>query len=260
MKRVSLLLLFLTGPVFAGDSLPRIELGASLFGLHAPDYRGAESDDTYLFPIPYIKYRGERVKVDDGAKGLLFDSPDLEISISGNLTLPVNNDSEERDGMDDLESLFELGPSINYRFHQHENSSWWASVALRFAYTLDSELDHVGYVIQPRLSWNKPSRRLGDWQLNFNTGPLYISEEYHQYYYSVDPAEATPTRSAYDAEAGYSGWRTDFSYSKRFNQFWLGGFFRYNSLQGAEVEDSPLVLEKDSLIVGIALGYVFYQR
>lgn len=260
MRRVSLLLLFFAGSVFAEDKLPRLEIGAALFGLHAPDYRGAESDDTYLFPIPYIKYRGDRFKVDDGARGLLFDSPDLEISISGNFSLPVENDSEERDGMDDLDPLFELGPSINYRFHRFENSAWWLGLPLRFAYTVDSELEYVGYVIQPRVSWTRPSRRLGDWQLSFNTGPLYISEAYHEYYYSVDPAEATPTRPAYDAQAGYSGWRTDFSYSRRIRQFWLGGFFRYNSLHDAEIEDSPLVREKDSLIVGIALGYVLHER
>ena len=260
MKRVSLLLLLFTGSVLGEDGLPRLELGAALFGLHAPDYRGAESDDSYLFPIPYIKYRGDRVRVDDGAKGLLFDSPDLEISISGNFTLPVDNDSEERDGMEELEPLFELGPSINYRFRKLDNSAWWVRLPLRFAYTLDSELEHVGYVIQPRISWRKPARRLGDWQLNFNTGPLYISEEYHDYYYSVNPEDATATRPVYDAEAGFSGWRTDFSYSRRIQQYWLGGFFRFNSLQGAEVEDSPLVFEKDSLIVGIAFGYVFYEE
>ena len=260
MKQFSLLLLLFVGSAFAEDRLPRLELGAALFGLHAPDYRGAKSDDSYLFPIPYIKYRGDRVKVDDGAKGLLFDSPDLEISISGNVTLPVDNDSKAREGMDELDPLFELGPSINYRFCQLDQSAWWLSLPLRFAYTLDTELEHVGYVIQPRISWRKPARRLGDWQLNFNTGPLYISEDYHDYYYSVDPEDATPTRPAYTAEAGFSGWRSDFSYSKRFQKYWLGGFVRYNSLQGAEIEDSPLVFEKDSLIVGLALGYVFFEK
>lgn len=244
----------------AQEPLPRLELGASLFALNAPDYRGSESDDTYLFPIPYIKYRGERLRVDDGALGLFLNNPDLEITLSGNATVPVDGDTPEREGMEDLEPIFEIGPSLDYRFYRMEKSSWWVNLPLRFTYTIDSQFEHVGRVFQPRLEWRKPSRWLGDWKLGFNIGPVFASEEYHDYFYSVAASEATTDRPAYDADAGFSGIRTEFSYSKRIGKYWLGGFLRYDNLNNSEIEDSPLVLETESWLVGIALGWVFHER
>jgi hypothetical protein len=53
----SLLLLLVSANLTAQDELPRLELGAGLFALNAPDYRGSSASDTYLLPVPYIKYR-----------------------------------------------------------------------------------------------------------------------------------------------------------------------------------------------------------
>ena len=136
---VSLILWLLASNALAQDPLPRLELGAGLLALRAPDYRGSKEASNYILPIPYIKYRGERVRVDDGAQGVIFESPDLLLTLSANLSLPADDDTPEREGMDKLEAIFEIGPALNYRFYEAQHSAWWIDLPLRFAYTLDSE-------------------------------------------------------------------------------------------------------------------------
>ena len=257
---LSLTMLLLATGLRAQEPLPRLELGAGLFALNAPDYRGSSESANYLLPVPYLKYRGERVRVDEGADGIIFESPDLLFTLSGNLSVPVDSDTPEREGMDELDALVEIGPSLNWRFWRGERSAWWLDLPLRVAYTLGGNFDQVGYVFQPRLSWRLPARHLGEWKLRFNLGPLYASNAYHNYYYAVGPEDVTPTRPAFEADGGFSGYRTEFTYSRRIGSYWLGGFLRYDSLRNSEIVDSPLVSETESWMGGIALAWVFYEE
>lgn len=244
----------------AQEPLPTLEVGAGVLALSVPHYRGSKRSSTHLFPIPYLKYRSEHVRVDDGAKGIFYESDDLSISLSTNLAFVGEDDTPDREGMDDLDSIIEIGPSLNYRFHELKHGELWLDLPFRFAYTLNSSFDHVGEIFQPRISWRKPERHLGDWKLRASIGPILASTKYHDYYYSVDSADATPSRPAYDASGGYSGFRGDFSYSKRFGSFWFGGFIRYDDLHNSQIEDSPLVKTTDSWMGGVALAWVFYER
>ncbi len=258
--RLCLLLLLFSASAEAQNRLPKLELGVSLLSLSSADYRGSASDDSYLFVVPYIKYRGDRFKVDDGIQGYFPDYPNLEISVSGNATVPVKGDTAERADMAKLDAIFELGPSIDYRFHQLSQSAWWINLPWRFAYTANSRLSLVGQVFQPRLEWRKPARQIGDWKLGFNIGPVFANQEYHRYFYSVTDSEATAERPAYNAAAGLSSYRTEFSYSKRFGRYWMGGFLRHDNMHHSSIEDSPLVLEKDAWFAGIGFGWIFLQR
>jgi len=257
---VSLLLLLFGTPALAADELPRLELGASLLALNAPDYRGSRDSQNYLIPLPYIKYRGKRLRVDEGAQGVLIDRPDLLLSFSGNISLPTDDDTLEREGMDELDAIIEIGPSLNYRFYTHKHSAWWLDLPLRFAYTIDGDLESIGRVFQPRLAWRKPATRLGQWKLRFNIGPLYSSDAHHDYFYSVETEDVLVSRPRYEADGGYSGIRGEFTWSKRFGHYWLGGFVRYDNLRDSEIEDSPLVSETRSWMGGVALGWVFLEK
>ena len=252
------MLLFFSCPRAQGP-LPRLELGIGLFALNSPDYRGSAESSNYLLPAPYIKYRGDRLRVDEGADGVIFESPDLLFTLSGNLSPPADEETPEREGMEELAALVEIGPSLNWRFLHLERSAWWLDLPLRFAYTLDGEFEHVGYVFQPRLSWRRPATRLGEWKLRFNLGPLYASDKNHDYFYSVSAADATATRPEFSTDGGFSGYRTEFTYSRRIGGYWLGGFLRYDSLRGSKIEDSPLVSETATWMGGIALAWVFHQ-
>ena len=248
------------GAVHANEPLPKLELGVGVIGLRVPDYRGSSESSNVFLPTPYIKYRGDRLLVDEGASGILFKSDDLILTVSGNLTFPADDDTPEREGMEELSATIELGPSLNYRFAKLETSAWWLDLPLRFAYTLDSDFESAGQVFQPRLSWRKPSRYLGDWKLRFNIGPLYASDAYHDYYYSVADSEALVDRPEFEADGGLSGARVEFTYSKRIGDYWIGGFTRYDSLRDSVIDDSPLVSEKDSWLAGFAFAWVFHQE
>ena len=262
IRKVKLLLVLslLASDAIAQQQLPRLELGAGLFALSTPNYRGSKESKSYLIPTPYIKYRGERLRVDEGAQGVIFDSETVLLTISANISLPVDDDTPEREGMEELEAIFEIGPSLNYRFYDLPDSSWWLDLPFRFAYTLDSEFENIGWVFQPRLSWRKPATRLGESKLRINFGPLFSDEEHHDYFYSVDITDALATRPAFQADGGFSGIRTEFTYSKRFGQYWLGGFVRYDNLKNSKIEDSPLVSDTDAWSAGIALSWVFLEK
>jgi len=244
----------------AQEPLPSLELGVGVGAIHLPDYRGSSSSSTHVLPVPYIKYRGDRVRVDNGIRAFFFESEDLALTLSSNLALVGDDDTSEREGMDELDPLIEIGPALNYRFHKMQHGDLWLDVLLRYAYTLDSDFDHVGKVLEPRLSWRKPATRLGEWKLRLSISALFASQDYHEYFYSVDSDEATSSRPAYEANGGYSGFRSQFTYSKRIGKFWLGGFLRYDNLSNSKIDDSPLVTETDSWLGGVALVWVFYQR
>lgn len=261
LRRLLLPLLLIAFNTYATEhQLPKFELGVSLAALSLPHYRGSAGSANYLIPIPYIKYRGERFQVDNGIEGILPISEDLILSISANASAPVNDDSPEREGMEKLKASVEIGPSLDYRLLRGARSSLWLELPLRFAVTVESNPQIIGRVIHPRLAWDKPYRRKGDWELHLAAGPIIASGQYHDYYYSVDPVDALPTRPAFQAEAGYSGLRADFTFSKRFDELWLGGFIRYDSLNGSVIENSSLVSKNSTWTSGIALTWVFIKR
>jgi len=253
------LLLFVPAVIADSHELPRLELGASIGVLDIPNYRGSKNSRTLVFPLPYIKYRGDRVKVDEGVQGIFFDSKDLVVSISGNGTLPVGADNPERVGMNKLDATLEIGPSLDYRLTQGQ-AQWWIELPLRMAFTLNSKFEHIGQVFQPSLAWRKPARRLYEWKLRAAFGPIFATGKFHNYYYRVNNDEVLATRAAYNADGGFSGVRGTFSYSRRFGALWLGGFVRYDNLSKSAIEDSPLVSNNSAWMTGIAVGWVFSDQ
>lgn len=242
------------------DNLPRFELGISLVGLNLPHYRGSAGSSNYLLPLPYLKYRGERFQIDDGIEGILTISENLILTISGNASAPVDEDSPERVGMEELKGSIEIGPSLDYRLYRARRSSLWLELPLRFAVTFESNPQSIGRVFHPRLAWDKPYLAKGDWKLRFAAGPMYASDEYHDYYYSVDPVDALAGRSVFQAEGGYSGIRADFTFSRRFDDILFGGFIRYDNLNGSVIENSSLVSDNSVWMFGLALTWVFTTR
>jgi len=259
----SVALLLLAGNAMAQEArkpLPSLELGVGVSAIRLPNYRGSADSSSYVLPFPYIKYRGDRLRVDGGAKGIIFESEDLLLTLSADITVPADDDTRDREGMDKLDAIFEIGPALNYRFYPMQHSALWVDLPLRFGYTVNSDFEHIGYVFGPRLSWRKPATRLGESKIRLSIGPLFADHRYHDYFYSVDDADATATRPAYEADGGYSGLRSEFTYSKRIGRYWLGGFIRYDDMNGAVIDDSPLVSDNETWTAGIALAWVFYEK
>jgi hypothetical protein len=201
-------------------------------------------------------YRGERVSFDrEGLRGRLFESPRWRLELSADAMVPVESDNGLREGMVELAPMIELGPSLEFLITQHDSTEWRLRLPLRSAIAVDlPSLSSQGAVFHPNLALDTHN---GSWELGASVGPLFASEAYHDYYYSVPAAYVTPQREQYQAEGGYSGFRLTMGASRYFGNFWLGAFVRYDNLDGAVFADSPLVEQNSAMMGGVALSWIF---
>ena len=241
------------------QSLPRWEVGIGLGVLSLPFYRGAASGRTYIVPIPYIQYRGEHVRVDEeGIRGALFSSDNarLDLSLAGGV--PVSSDGNSaRHGMPSLDPTVEVGPSLEFLlwYPEARDRALWLKFPLRTALSVAlKNIEYQGWVFAPYLDYRMVT---GDpvkpWTITLSLGPQFADKRYHDYFYEVPSAYATPQRPEYHATSGYSGSRMTLGVQKKFDGYWLGTFVRYDTLQGAVFSDSPLVQQRHYYALGVAL-------
>jgi outer membrane scaffolding protein for murein synthesis (MipA/OmpV family) len=239
--------------------LPLWELGLGAAALQLPDYRGSDVSHHYLLPLPYLIYRGRWLRADrEGARAVLIDSPQAELNLSLTASAPARSrDNPTRAGMADLPATIELGPKLDLHLWRAADgpAQLDLQLPLRAAISLTREPQIIGEVFTPTLSLDLP-RLAGGWNLGLQTGLNYGSQRYHAHYYGVAAMDATATRPAYDARAGYGGWQTLAALSQRFERSWVGFFVRYDRLDGAVFADSPLVRQRQALSVGVAMAWV----
>jgi outer membrane scaffolding protein for murein synthesis (MipA/OmpV family) len=255
---------FLSACLLAGqaqaDELPRWEVGLGVVGLSIPDYRGSDQQRGYLLPLPYVQYRGDIFRIDrEGAHGDLFRTDRLKLDISLNAGPPAKSGRNgARSGMPDIDPTVEAGPSLYVFLARNETRDRTWSLRLPWRAVAATDLSHVqriGWVFAPGLHFDATGVGAG-WDVGVSAGPMYASEDYHDYYYEVQSAYATAARPAYDARAGYSGSRLMLTASRRYPRFWVGAFARYDSLSGAVFADSPLVKKQESFMAGVGIAWI----
>lgn len=254
----------LTSPAALGAELhPLWELGAGAAVLTLPDYRGADEQRGYIFPIPYVVYRGEVLQVDrEKVRGLFFKTPRLELDVSMSGSVPVKSgDNKARAGMPDLDPTLEIGPQLNVSLWHKGNTKLILQLPLRAVIAVGSHGVHdAGLLSNPILNLDvKDVGWGGGWNLGLSGGPLWADSKYHQYFYGVDPTFAKAERPAFDAPGGYSGTQFTVSLSKRFHRTWVGAFVRAYDLHGVAFEDSPLLKRRSSFMAGFGVSYIFAQ-
>ena len=238
---------------------PLWELGLGAALLSLPDYRGSDQSRTYLLPLPYIVYRGDWLRADrDGARALLVKADRVKVDVSVAAAVPTRSrDNSARAGMPNLPGAFEIGPNVNFELLETagRGARLDLRLPLRAAVGVQRSPDVLGLTLSPNL--NLDLRGLGGWNVGLLGGPLFADRRYHQHYYGVDAAYATPQRPAYQARGGYAGWRAASAVSRRIGNLWLGAFVRYDSLRGAVFADSPLVRRNHDLTAGVGVSWVF---
>ncbi|MCW8986176.1 MAG: MipA/OmpV family protein [Gammaproteobacteria bacterium] len=262
MTIIFFLILFLFSTLTVAEdtpqsSIPKWELGVGIGAISLPHYRGSDQNADYVSPIPYFRYSGKRLQLDkEGGRFYFYNSDEFKFDLSTAFSLPVDSDDNHaRTGMNNLGAVIELGPRIQFSLYQSKDKS----LRIRFALPLREAFDigdvkDIGWVFSPYLQLRYFN---SGWETATSFGPVWASEEYHDYFYQVAPQYATTTRTAYNAQAGYSGSRLTFMLSKRFGDTFFGLFARYDDLSGATFIDSPLIKQKDSLMIGVALSWVF---
>ncbi len=237
-------------------TLPRWELGVGLVGARLADYRGSSHGRTFLLPTPYGIYRGDVIKLDrDQSRVRLFDSPTLSVDWSAALSFPVDSDdSPLRQGMQDLRPTLEWGPQARLDLDQH----WTFRVRAHLASTWeDGKLSERGVIVTPSLGWEMP---LADsFTFDVRMSAPFANQRNLSYYYGVDAREALVKRSPYTAEGGFAGIDTQMSLSRRTRHAWYGVFLRNHWLDGAVMEDSPLIDDKSTWTAGFGVAWLLLQ-
>ena len=244
----------------AASGKPLWELGIGIAAVRFPDYRGSDQSSVYALPLPFIAYRGQFLRADrDGARAILFSGTRVTVDVSLSASVPTrskNNDA--RQGMPDLAGTFEIGPNLNVELWQSADRRLKLDfrVPLRQAVTLESHPRNAGITVSPNI--NLDGREFaGGWRFGLLAGPLFGNRRQHAYFYGVAPEFATATRAAYAAPGGFAGWRGIGAVSRRFGSAWVGGFVRYDDLNGANFAASPLVRSDHGFTAGFGVSWIF---
>jgi outer membrane scaffolding protein for murein synthesis (MipA/OmpV family) len=243
---------------------PLWEAGLGIGALAFPDYRGSDETRFYPVPIPYFVYRGDFLKADrNGVRGEFLNRKYVELNLSVNATIPVQSNHDlARRGMPNLRPTLEVGPSLDLHLWRSSDDhlKFDAVLPLRVPVTLESSPQAIGWNFSPRLNLDVQNvAGHAGWNFGIGAGPLFAARKYHQYFYSVAAQYATPDRPAYQAKGGYSGLELISALSKRFPRYWVGAYIRYDTLQGAQFEDSPLVKQRYYVAGGIGIAWMIRE-
>lgn len=251
-------------PLAQAREEPLWEAGIGVAAVHFPDYRGANHSKTYALPAPYLVYRGDFFKADrHGLRGIFYRTDRVDLNLSVGASLPVDSsENQAREGMPDLKPSFELGPSLDVNLWRTPDRRAKLDLRLpvRGAVTVGSDPRYIGIQFFPHLNVDvhDPAGLTG-WNLGMLAGPVFTDSRYNRHFYAVAPEFATRGRRAYEPGSGYAGAQFIVALSKRFPNFWIGGFARYDSLRGAAFEESPLATSKRYAAGGIGISWIFAQ-
>lgn len=246
------------------EERPRWEVGVGLAGLSLPDYRGSDERRHYVFPTPYLVYRGDVLKADrDGARAQLIGLDRLHLDLGLGLSAPVSSaKNRARAGMPSLPGTIEVGPALDALLYRSDDEDARLRFRLPVTYgiTLERPVGGNGWQASPKLVLDVSNvLGLSGWNAGFQTGLMWSTRQRHAYFYDVAPQYATANRPTYQAGAGYAGAQLSAGLSKRFDRVWVGVFTRYENLNGAVYTDSPLVKSRHYLLGGVAVSWVLGQ-
>lgn len=237
------------------EELPRWELGLGLGGLSQPYYAGTRQRRNFLFPTPIPIYRGNILKSDEeGLRAELADNSNFQLNISMDFNPAVDSDKIElRQGMPDVDSRFQIGPSLVWKLKESTQSEWLVNFPLRASFSIGKNgVDDSGVNFSPNLTYyNYFDWQQQPWRFGFAIGPQFGTRDYQNLYYGVDPEFATDSRPAFSADGGYSGFRSLLTLrSKNRDRLWVL-FLRYENIDGATFDDSPLIETNGGFSAGI---------
>jgi len=238
------------------DTLPQWEAGLWVGGLSVPDYRGSSETRVYILPLPYFIYRSERLQVNRrGVKGLLYQSDKVHINMGGRLNLPVDSDNNAaRTGMFDLDAALSIGPTLHYKVYQKANYNLSFRFPVQAVFSTDiKHVEYRGFTFNPTVALN---RKKAQWNSNISLAFLFSTRSYNEYYYNVSEKDVRPGRARYQAQSGYGGINLTLIMKRKFKEYSIGGFVRYENLSGATYRKSPLVTKLNNVTVGL---YITYQ-
>jgi hypothetical protein len=253
------------GPPVRSTDRPLWEIGAVGGGGWLPDYPAAGQNHWNGIALPYGVYRGDFLQVGERGivRGLLVDLRNFEFDLSADAAFPVDSsDNRARQGMPDLDTLFEIGPKLTYKFlPRGSGQDLDLSVAARAVLSTDIvNWRYQGFVVNPALTWRDERFLDGDLRLVAGIGPLFGLDGLNRYFYQVKPRFERPGRPEYDADSGYIGTEITLGATwSPFERVRLFGGIVPGYYKGSANENSPLYRDDFTIAVGGGLRIILFQ-
>jgi len=245
------------------DSQPLWEVGLFNVVARLPHYRGSDETTTYAFPLPYLIYRGDFFQMNrDGVKGIFLRSESFELDTSLYGNPPVDGDNQARSGMEELEPTFEIGPSLKwFPFGRQSDITTYFKAAVRGVGSIDfpgdMEIRYQG--IHGEIEWiSQVVAPFGyrDWLVGVSLGADFTNREYNRYFYDVSSEYVRNDRPAYQSSGGYGGAKFSTYAGKKITpDITCWAWFRWENIDDAVFEDSPLVRDKNNFSMSLALSW-----
>lgn len=271
----SFTLYFITAPAHADAAIkaqempnetvkPRWEAGTLLATFHSPLYPAAAEIQNKVLPVPFLIYRGERLRVgEEGViKAMAIEKPRFKVDLSLGAAFNANSDDAiARKGMPDLDFIFEVGPEVSFMLANSDSSETWLNLQFRKVFSTDfSSIEDRGYIFQPELAYQGKDLFIDNSSFKFTLSPLFATNKTHQYFYQVDAQFSTLERLTYQAHGGYLG--TEMSLVNRFkvrDDVMIFASTKLGFYQGASNEDSPLFKKEFNYSIGLGIKWILFQ-
>ena len=239
-----------------GDAavLPRWEAGMAAGGGWLSDYPGAGQSHLRGIAVPVLFYRGPILRIDQsGIRGRFLNTPDLDLELSATAAFDARS-NDARAGMPDLDYLFGIGPQLVYK-GLHAFGAPALHMKLRALMSTDlHRVDRRGFSFDPELRWHFRPFAGSPGMLTVSLESSFASRALMQYFYTVEPGQASATRPAYAARGGYLGSEATLTWSRRLSPSlrWFVSA-RGQSLHGAANAASPLLRSRFDFGAGAGL-------
>ena len=241
------------------QTVPKWEAGVGALPVYIPYYRGASGAHKYVIPYPVYRFRGDKYSVnnEEGAKRWLYVSEKAQLDLSLMFGIPVNERSTQAGrAVDGLPSTFEFGPRLGLKLVDTRSHIVAIKAPVRVGFGVDFEgVYYQGWVTAPFIQYSYRTWGRNSWRLGVATGVRYSNQSYQNYYYSVPAGE--DGQVAYQPPGGYGGWWNSIAVYRRLGALELSFFGRYDFLERAAFENSPLVETKRYPAAGMAIVWWF---
>ena len=247
------------------DGKPLWELGVAGGGGYLPDYPASDENRFKGIALPYAVYRGEILRAGDKGivRGRFLKNDRLEFDLSADGSFPADSDDNDaREGMDDLDFLLEVGPRLQVVLARAaRDAKIELELPVRAAFSADFfEIKYRGVLTHPKISYQHNDFLGTKIQMKLSAGPIFATEELHDYFYEVNANDVRAGRPLFDADPGYLGSEFQLGLSRSITEnIRVFGGVQLGYFEGAANEDSPLFRDELTVGAGIGLVWSFFQ-
>jgi len=243
---------------------PRWEVGLGGGMIRGFDYPASMDHNRRTIILPFFVIRTPSVRFGGGGiRAVAIENPRVKLDLSIGGSLNANSSGEGvREGMPNLDFLFEIGPQLEVRLRDDvidggsRLQSRFTSEIRAVIATDFSGVDQQGFVAEAGYDINLRNVKGTGIDVGVAIDVTFADEKLQDYFYEVTPEYATAARPAYNGRGGFLETKVSLGMGFRPRNnlaIFLGA---YTGLyDGAANEDSPLFETKSQ--TGFALGVVW---